>query len=406
MRKFAALLSAGIDNVGADTVLQQFDKFLSTRPDVEFIKYAYYKNLYGASKKDGREMEGVKLIKSFIDPEFIKDINSSEVIFIIASPNQKLKSECSEFIEMLKQITAKKIMFHIGRSNLETKMAIYLPEVQQNIDLCNTLVGPRHPLFKKLSDIQSLDKMSQIDINLYNFDSRDPVKLQDRNNYISYIGRITTFKGAHKMIDWYEQGLFPKGYIYNMQGADFKYNRETNQVSGGWTELYHLSNFGKDGSHNKRDCIELYDDYSSYNNQDENKLHIFPNYKIDEMKERVRHNRYVFMPHRYNASRGKDNFYTGLEYATLEVIDMGTPVIFIDTFGNEFMIDGKPLSSYDCGLIFVKPDMSDIKERIAEYEKDYDNNTIKMRNFFKHYCNNLDRLNQLLEKVNIDKLED
>ena len=124
------------------------------------------------------------------------------------------------------------------------------------------------------------------------------------------------------------------------------------------------------------------------------------------MKERVRNSRYVFMPHRYNVSRGKDNFYTGLEYATLEVIDMGTPIIFINNFGNEFIIDGKPLSSYDCGLIFVKPDMSDIKEKIAEYEKDYDNNTIKMRNFFKHYCNNLDRFNQLLEKVNLDKLKD
>lgn len=405
MRKFAVLLGAGIDNVGADTILQQFDNFLKTRDDVEFKKFAYHKNLYGASKKDGREMEGITLIKSFIQPDFLEEVNSCEVIFLIANPNQKLKAECDEFVEMLKKITTKKIMFHIGRSNLETKMATYIPEVQENIDICNILVGPRHPLFKHLLEIQSPDKLSQIDIDLYTFDDRDPVKLADRNNYISYVGRITTFKGAHKLIDWYEQGLLPKDYTYNMQGADFLYNAETNQVSGGWTELYHLSNFGKDGSHNKRDCIELYNDYSNYNNENKDKLNIFPNYKIEEMKERVRNSKYVFMPHRHNISRGKDNFYTGLEYATLEVIDMGTPIIFLDTFGKEFMIDNKPLIEYDCGLIFVKPDLSDIDEKIKEYEKDYDNNTLKMRKFFKDYCDNKARFNKLLDTVGLDRLD-
>lgn len=404
MRKFAVLLGAGIDNVGADTILQQFDKFLATQPDVEFKKYAYHKNLYGASKKEGRQMDGVKLIPSFTDKDFIDDVNDSEVIFLIANPNKKLVAECNEFVEMLKEIKTKKIMFHIGRSNLETKMATYIPEVQENIDICNILVGPRHPLFRHILEIQSPEKLSQIDIDLYNFDDRDPVKLQDRNNYISYIGRITTFKGAHKLIDWYEEGLLPKGYTYNMQGADFLYNREKDNVSGGWTELYHLSNFNKDGSHSKRDCIELYDDYSLYNNQDPNKLNIFPNYKIEEMKERVRNSKYVIMPHRHNESRGRDNFYTGLEYATLEVIDMGTPIIFLDTFGKEFMIDGKPLIEHDCGLIFIKPDMSDIEEKIQEYEKDYDNNTLKMRAFFKNYCDNKKTFNRLLETVNIESI--
>lgn len=405
MRKFAVLLGAGIDNVGADTILQQFDKFLATKPNVEFKKYAYHKNLYGASKKDGRAMEGIKLLSSFIQQDFIDEVNDCEVIFLIANPNRKLKNECTEFIEMLKKITTKKIMFHIGRSNLETKMATYIPEVQENIDICNILVGPRHPLFKHLLEIQTLDKISQIDIDLYTFDDRDPVKLADRNNYISYAGRITTFKGAHKLIEWYEAGKLPKGYTYNMQGADFLYNRETNQVSGGWTELYHLSDFGKDGSHNKKECIELYDDYSEYDNQKEDKLNIFPNYKIEEMKERIRNSKYVFMPHRYDEKRGKDNFYTGLEYATLEVIDMGTPIIFLETFGKEFMINNRPLTDYDCGLIFVKPDLSNLEDKIKEYEEGYDTNTLKMRKFFKVYCNNLDRFNKLLDTVNIEHID-
>lgn len=92
------------------------------------------------------------------------------------------------------------------------------------------------------------------------------------------------------------------------------------------------------------------------------------------------------------------------EYAMLEIVAVGTIPIFRKKWGKRFLVNGKPIIEHDTGIIFMdEQDPSSALEemdRLADDKNAYENQRIKVYDFFKRYFDSSVIFDKLMEKTN------
>lgn len=394
--KYGLLIGSGLDNAGGDTLLEQYISYFN-KSNIEFEAFVYHKNLYGFGTLKIRNITQITLYDKY-DYVLADKMNACDVVIVMNSPKKIFALESEQFIQFVETLDTRVVVFLIDRTKTGFKFSTFDPRILGKAIIANVFVHEGTVWHNELKKFPQLT-ITNWDINLFDFDDMTHVEHSMKRNEITFVGRFASLKGARYMMSCFEKGLLYDKFFYTMQGSKFNYDRNSNTVSGSIGDVMTFTDYVANGTKKLKSHFKVEDDYSQFLNvEDYTKLTLYPEYEKSEMLERLKYAKYLMYLYRYGKT-GRGIFKTGLEYAVFESISVGTPVITTKAYGREMIVDGKPLIEHDCGLIFVESDLSDLKQEVDLYERNYDANVEKMQKFFLRIYENDKRFKEMENEI-------
>lgn len=386
--KIAFLLAAGFDGAGLTTLANQISK-----ANVEYDIFVYKGSDKNFFKIPYQQQKGETLIYYDELKEIIEQINSKYDCFINIACPYKDAAEFEKILDNI-QITKGCILatraknFNIFKRDLISEISI------KRYDFIMTFYKQGTKCFEKLKEINN--NIIEFDFNFFKWDKTKFKNLQfnERNKVIQYCGRFTSFKGF-KHICKNADKLIDKNYLIICQGGDYAYTKNGVLSAPIQTISILCENFPVNKETSKD--LYLHTSYSEYEDTIKkfhtDKIHLFTEFERQSKNKRIYKSMFQIFPYLYdkNYTYYKDSLSIGFEYTFLEAVLFGCPIITTKNYGKNFLLKGKPLIEYDCGIIFFD-DFSDIFPLIEEYNKSYNKNVEKMQKFFYKNYNNTDRI--------------
>ena len=391
------MLWKGADGAGGNTLAKQITNLESN--DFHIECFCNEDNLYemGSNRNSKRAYNNFTYFNSNQNMNDLINKDHFDICMILTSLFESDKNY-NKFIEFIKNLNCKKVLFNIDRSKRTAKKEL---SNKKYLDLFDRIICISDEVKKYVNEISNT-KCGIFDVNVYKFHDIEIIKKEQRKNVISYIGRFANFKGWNTFFDWSvnEKDLFAK-YSISFEGGLFAKTEKSFSSTIGIIACLCNSTKDKDIKGKKSGKTKIHFDYSNYDKDIKERIvHLYPSYNLKEMLKRARKKKFVIFPIGYNKKieKVKSQFEVAMEYAWLEMIDIGTPIVCTTQYANSYIINGKKLIDCDCGLVFIN-DYNELNDKLNEYEKNYDTNIVKMKKFFVKNYDSEGKFNKIIDFI-------
>lgn len=392
-KRIAFVLCAGADNGGGNTIANQIEKVECE--EFDFKVFCNVKNEYsfGCNEKEVRTKNFIMFSDYRELYRMLKD--DFYAVFIITNPR---KYE-ADYVKMITKLKCKKVFLAVNRNIITVRKDVSLySEVMREFDCILTFGDKSTTVHRYLSTINGL--VTDFDFNFFDWTGMRRNKKSNKKKIVLYAGRYVNIKGYNKIIEHSKEVLDGlRGIKVCIAGGAYSIGKNGSISS----TLGILATICKDKKTKElKDGIEINGSYDDFYELKTDKIQLYPSFANKDIDDIFFNSLFCLMPTRYESTnRNAGMFRLAIEYTWLEAVKNGTPIICTKTYGEECEVNGKKLIDCDCGFIFIDS-FTELREKVKQYLKNYDENVEKMQKFFKeNYSNDfrIKAIEDLLEKL-------
>ena len=213
----------------------------------------------------------------------------------------------------------------------------------------------------KIRTATKLEIFKGADLNMFVPSETKPLELKDRNRSVSCFGAVLHCKGVYGFAENFRRYANNR-YFYSSIG--------------------HLLPCG-----NPRGRVHVIPEFSKEMTLDIGNFNLIGGYdgKSEEFKDFLRHVRFAVFCHGTTPGYDPTAWQEAPEYCVLEAIDAGVPVIVHEDWLNSITVFGEKPDIENSGIL-TYGDWEDLgKERLMEYEKNYEEIVRKQRDFLQKW---------------------
>jgi glycosyltransferase involved in cell wall biosynthesis len=371
--KIALLMGRGKEGAGIQRYVIELSYFLK-KVGIEHSVYVVNDKKWG--RGESQDMPSYANITENNIKGFADHLNNFDYVFINSVPSIKHSQWAIDgFLDMVKNIKTKKIIFQNDHK---------IASIHRNanfLELCNQCDGIvshsiTSPFYKKLveefgSDVRN--KFIQLQVG-FDFSQLEKYRKKDHVKKITYLGRYATFKQPDRLFGFLPYAkqnnllLEMKGVERSLGALNIFYEDIENKVSN--SKIIEID---------KKFCstgMSYLDADRSYEH-----IYIFGPYDYADGMEQLSKSLVGADFYHLDADAYGDNF----EYAQCEIIGVGTIPMFDHHWASHCYIyengkkTDKKFIDLDTYGLFVKKDLSNVKETVEKINDIYSNKALKKK---------------------------